>query len=59
LFGWNRFAAEKNPQSRGGHKLPSGQAVKLKRREHQLLEYLARRRGEVVTQMEIEALSRK
>ena len=32
-----------------------GQSVKLKPREYQLLEYLARRRGEVVTQSEIEA----
>jgi hypothetical protein len=33
----------------------AGQSVKLKPREYQLLEYLARRRGEVVTQSEIEA----
>jgi len=33
----------------------AGQPVKLKPREYQLLEYLARRRGEVVTQTEIEA----
>ena len=33
----------------------AGQAVKLKPREYQLLEYLARRAGEVVTQTEIEA----
>jgi DNA-binding response OmpR family regulator len=33
----------------------AGQPVKLKPREYQLLEYLARRPGEVVTQSEIEA----
>ena len=33
----------------------AGQPVKLKPREFQLLEYLAHRRGEVVTQAEIEA----
>jgi DNA-binding response OmpR family regulator len=33
----------------------AGQPVKLKPREYQLLEYLARRRGEVVTQSEIES----
>jgi len=33
----------------------AGQPVKLKPREYQLLEYLAHRRGEVVTQSEIEA----
>jgi DNA-binding response OmpR family regulator len=39
----------------GKHVWRAGQLIRLKPREYQLLEYLARRQGEVVSQAEIEA----